>query len=50
MSAKLVMPENPVVGLLTAMAGVARGGSKEEWESDSGATIHISYDNVGIDN
>ena len=38
MLAKLNVPVNAEVGPMAGMTGAARGGSKEEWESDSGAT------------
>ena len=33
---------------VAAMVGAARGDSKEEWESDSGATFHMSHTHAGM--
>ena len=43
MLAKINVPANAKVGLVTAMTGAARGDSKEEWDSDIGASFHISH-------
>ena len=40
---KLTLPAVPKVGAVAAMVGAARGDRKEEWESDSGATFHMSH-------
>ena len=48
MVAKLNVPANPEVGPMVALIGAALGGSMEEWESDSGATFHISHTQAGI--
>ena len=42
------MPANPEVGPTAAMIGAARGDRKEEWESDSGASFHISHTRAGM--
>ena len=39
---KLTVPAVPEVRAVAAMVGAARGNRKEEWESDSGATFHMS--------
>ena len=36
------------VKLMTTMMKAARGGSKEEWESDSGARFHIFHAHAGM--
>ena len=33
---------------MAAMLGAAGGGSKEEWEPDSGATFHMPHTRVGM--
>ena len=33
---------------MAAMVGAARSDRKEEWESDSGATFHMSHTRVGM--
>ena len=33
---------------MAAMVGTARGDRKEEWESDSGATFHMSHSRAGM--
>ena len=43
MLAKLTVPVVPEVREVTAMVGAARSVRKEEWESDSGATTHMSH-------
>ena len=43
MLAKLNMPANSEMEPMAAMMVEARGGRKEEWESDSGATCHMSH-------
>ena len=43
MLAKLTVPAVPEVRAMAAMVGAARGDRKEEWESDSGATFHMSH-------
>ena len=46
--AKLTVPAVPGVRSVAAMMGVARGDRKEEWESDSGATFHMSHACAGM--
>ena len=43
MLAKLTVPAVPEVRAVAAMVGTARSDRKEEWESDSGATFHMSH-------
>ena len=43
MLAKLTVPVVPEVREVTAMVEAARSVRKEEWESDSGATFHMSH-------
>ena len=33
---------------MAAMVGTARGDRKEEWESDSGITFHMSHTRAGM--
>ena len=48
MLAKLTVPAVPEVRAVAAMVGTARGDRKEEWESDSGATFHMSHTRAGM--
>ena len=48
MPAKLTVPVVPEVRAVAAMVGTARGDRKEEWESDSGATFHMSHTRAGM--
>ena len=48
MLAKLTVPVVPEVRAVAAMVGAARSDRKEEWESDSGATFHISHTRAGM--
>ena len=48
MLAKLTVPAVPEVRAVAAMVGAARGDRKEEWESDSGATFHMSHTRAGM--
>ena len=48
MLAKLTVPAVPEVRAVSAMVGAARGDRKEEWESDSGATFHMSHTRAGM--
>ena len=48
MLAKLTVPVIPEVREVTAMVGAARSVRKEEWESDSGATFHMSHTRAGM--
>ena len=43
MRAKLTVPVVPEVRAVAAMVGAARSDRKEKWESDSGATFHMSH-------
>ena len=47
MLARLTVPVVPEVRGVTAMVGAARSVTKEEWESDSGATFHMSHTRAG---
>ena len=46
--AKLTVPAVPEVRAAAAMVGAARGDRKEEWESNSGATFHMSHTSAGM--
>ena len=48
MLAKLTVPVVPEVREVTATVGAARSVRKEEWESDSGATFHMSHTRTGM--
>ena len=48
MLAKLTELAVPEVRAMAAMVGTARGDRKEEWESDSAATFHISHTRAGL--
>ena len=48
MLAKINVPENTEVGLVTATTGEACVDGKEEWFSDSGASFHMSHTQVGM--
>ena len=48
MLAKLYVPAVPEVIAVAAMVGAARGDRKEDWESDSGATFHMSHTRAGM--
>ena len=48
MLAKLTVPAAPEVRAVAAMVGAARGDREEEWESDSGATSHMSHTRAGM--
>ena len=43
MPARINEPANAELGLVAATTGAARGHSKEEWDSDSGASIHMFH-------
>ena len=45
---KLSVPVVPEVRPVAAMVGAARSDRKEEWESDSGATFHMSHTRAGM--
>ena len=45
---KLTVPAVPEVRAVAAMVGAARSERKEEWESDSGATFHMSHTRAGM--
>ena len=46
--AKLTVPASPEVRAVAAIVGAACGDRKEECESDSGATFHISHTRAGM--
>ena len=48
MLAKLTVPVVPEVRTVAAMVGAARSERKEEWQSDSGATFHMSHTRAGM--
>ena len=48
MLAKLTVPVAPEVRAVAAMVGAARSDRKEEWESNSGATLHMSHTRAGL--
>ena len=48
MLAKLTVPAVPEVRAVAAMVGAARGERKEERESDSSATFHMSDTRAGM--
>ena len=43
MLVKINVPFNYDVGLVAATIGAARGDGKGEWDSDSGASFHVSH-------
>ena len=45
--AKTNVPANAEVGLVAATTGAARGDGKEEWDSDSGASLHSLCPHTG---
>ena len=48
MLAKTHVPAIAEVGLVAATTGEARGDGKEEWDSDSGASLHMPCTQVVI--
>ena len=48
MLAKLTVPVVPDVRAVAVMVGEDRSDKKEEWESDSGATFHMSHTRAGM--
>ena len=48
MLAKLTVSAVPEVRAVATMVGAARSDRKEEWESDSGATFHMSHTRAGM--
>ena len=42
------MPAVPEVRVVAAMVVAARGDRREEWESNSGATFHMSHTRAGM--
>ena len=48
MLAKLTVPAAPEVRAVAAMMGAARSDRKAEWESDYGATFHMSHTRAGL--
>ena len=47
MVAKINVAANSEVGLVQTTIGGARGGGKEKWDSDSGASFHMSHTQAG---
>ena len=45
---KLTVPAVPEVRVVAAVVGAARDNRKEKWESDSGATFHMSHTRAGM--
>ena len=48
MLAKIYVSANAEMGLVAATTGAARKGGKEEWDSDSGASFHMSHTQPGM--
>ena len=48
MLAKLTVSAVPEMRAVAALVGAARGNRKEEWESNSGATFHMSHIRAGM--
>ena len=48
MLANLTVPAVPEVRAVVAMVEEARGDRKEEWDSDSGTTFHMSHTRAGM--
>ena len=48
MVAKTNVPASAEVGLVAATTGAACGDGKEEWDLDSGASIHMSHTQTGM--
>ena len=46
--AKPTVPAVPEVRAVATMVGAACGDRKEEWNSDSGATFHMSHTRAGM--
>ena len=46
--AKMTVPAVPEGRAVAAMVGAARGDRKEEWESGSGTTFHMSHTRAGM--
>ena len=46
--AKMTVPAVPEVRAVATMVGEACGDRKEEWDSDSGATFHMSHTRAGM--
>ena len=42
------VPASAEVGRVAAVVGAAHGDGKKEWDSDSGATFHMSHTCVGM--
>ena len=42
------MPVNSEMGAMAVIIGAALGDGKEEWESDSSATFHMSHTRAGM--
>ena len=47
MLAKIIVPANSEVGPVAATIGAARGEGEEEWDSDPGASFHMSHTRAG---
>ena len=48
MLAKINVPANTEVGLVAVTTGAVRGDDEEEWDSDSGASFHMSHTQTGM--
>ena len=48
MLAKIHVSPIAEVGLVAATTGAARRDGKKEWDSDSGASLHMSHTQAGI--
>ena len=48
MLAKIIVPANAEVGLVAATTGPAREDAKEEWDSGSSASFHVSHTQAGM--
>ena len=48
MLAKMNVPANAEVGLVAATTGAASGDGKEDSDSDSGASLHMSHTQAGM--
>ena len=46
---KLNVPADSKAGLMAAILGAGRGGSKKEYELDSRATFHMSHTRTGME-
>ena len=48
MLAKMKVPANSKVRLTAAVVGAGNGDGKEEWDSGSGASFHMSHTQAGV--